>query len=90
MGDVKIKAVAIRHIDGRIFTLPPPARHMDLFHLLPKGELLSGTQGFVTNQDLFVNRTTAYQIAVNANQLIDQSSLGYTPTPGTLYSEDLW
>jgi len=57
--------------------------------MLPKGELASGTQGFITEDDTFVNRTEGYKIALEAGQLLPHDEF-YTHTPGTLYTEDLW
>lgn len=42
-------------------------------------------QGFLTNKNRFVNRTEAYKIAKEVNQLNDRYH-----TEGTLYSEDLY
>lgn len=87
---VKIKSVAIRDRWGLIFTVEPPGRHADILDLAPVGHLRYGISGFMTSDGKFVNRTEAYKIALEANQLLDQNALGHTPTPGTLYSEDLW
>lgn len=43
------------------------------------------TQGFITNENKFVDRKQAWMTAEKANQIIRQSG-GY----GTLYSEDLY
>ena len=42
-------------------------------------------QGFITNTNRFVDRSEAYEIAKNNNQLNDRAH-----TVGTLYSEDLY
>lgn len=89
MGNVIIKAAAIRH-KNVVFFLLPPARHADIFQLLPKGELALGEQGFIIEDGTFVNRTEAYKIAFEANQILPTDRPGHTPTPGTLYTEDLW
>jgi len=83
---VKIVAAAIKHESGRVFFLPQPYRHCDVFMELPKGELANGEQGFMTDENKFVNRTEAYKIADKAGQILRRPDT----TPGTLYTEDLW
>jgi len=77
---------------GLIYSLPAPQRHHHIIHALYKltGKSIGGDyqQGFITNIGRFVNRTEGYEIAKDAEQLLD---LPHVPhTPGTLYSEDLW
>ena len=42
-------------------------------------------QGFLTNLNRFVDRNEAFDIAINASQLINKN-----PIKGILFSEDLW
>lgn len=85
-----IKAAAILLESGEVMTLPAPHRHSDIMLMADShGISLSGsTQGFITSDDEFVDRTEAYKIASEAFQII-HPPFG-TPTPGTLYTEDLW
>jgi hypothetical protein len=53
-----------------------------------KVNTLGHTQGFITSEGQFVDRDESYRIAKNAGQFIFPE--GVTPTPGTLYTEDLW
>lgn len=46
---------------------------------------LKKEQGFITNENKFVNREEAWNIAEAANQIIEVSGV-----KGTLYSEDLY
>lgn len=87
---ITIKAAAIIDKNGKIWTRKPPHRHPDiLLYGEECGEnIYGGIQGFVTSDGKFVDRAEAYKIAKNANQIIYPP--GGTPTPGTLYTEDLW
>lgn len=46
---------------------------------------LPHTQGFITNDDLYLNRQDAFQVALKAKKLINPPG-----TVHTLTSEDLW
>ena len=72
-------------------------RHSDIiknvYNMLGKRSVMNGPdsvgdyiQGFVTNQNKFVNRKEAFEIAKKANQIIE----GKTYSKIELYSEDLW
>lgn len=78
-----IAAVAIKMPDGSIRTKERPARHHELIHDLYEetGEVVTGQQGFVTNEGRFVERKEAYIIAIKADQLDPKR---------TLFSEDVW
>jgi len=86
-----IKASAVkRKSDGKIWT---GKRHGDCFRQIVS-ELGIATvtrkefiQGFVTNEDEFVDRKKAYKIAVDSNQLLQPDDPWASPT---LMSEDLW
>ena len=79
----KIVAVALK-LGDKIYTLPPPARHSDLFKLEEKEILARAEQGFLTNEGQFVTRKQAAVIAVRAGQVKSPS------IPSCLISEDLW
>ena len=82
-----IKAVALKDSTGKIWTLPPPARHGNLFALLKDNGIthVGIKQGFITNLDRYVDRKEGYIIALAANQIKNTSAPG-----DTLVSEDLW
>lgn len=73
-----IVAVAIRHSDGRLFSLPKPARHS---HVLPmagtivteagkkKWALYDGEAGFLDEEGNFLNRDDGWWHAVEAGQI---------------------
>ena len=86
----KIEAAAIKLKDGRIVFKFSPARHSDvMLDISTQGDSLSGAiQGFMTSEGRFVTREEAYKIADAAGQIIQREDV--TPTPGTLYTEDLW
>ena len=88
----EIFCAAIRLADGRAIGTRPGLRHSDIIcELNTYGRDLSGsTQGFLTTDGVFVNRTEGYEIAKAAGQLLPQDRPGHTPTPGTLYTEDMW
>lgn len=84
----EITGVAIKHSDGRIFQLPRPFRHHHVIKVMAQVcELptpITGEQGFVTEEGLFIDRRLAADLALIAEiveELID---------PPNLCSEDLW
>ena len=85
-----IVAVAIK-VDKDIYTLPAPARHQDVYDLIYEKDvsLLQRPhyhcEGFLTNENRFVNRYDAAQIARRAKQIINPNYID-----SILYSEDLW
>lgn len=89
----RIVAAALQHPEtGRVFTLPAPARHCDVMSFMRNEKVRPGEcrQGFVTSSGRFVDRRIGYRLAEAAGQLLPQNRPGHTPTPGTLYTEDLW
>jgi hypothetical protein len=88
----RIFCAAIKLADGRVFCSSPPMRHSDIISdIHAAGDSLRGSiQGFLTSTGVFLNRGFAYQVALAAGQLLPQDRQGHTPTPGTLYTEDLW
>jgi hypothetical protein len=90
--DERIVAAAILHVDGRIFSLPPPNRHNDVIaHMREEGAWghqdheRGHEQGFLTSAGRFVRRKPAKVIAERAGQLLPRA--GGTPA---LFSEDVW
>lgn len=70
--------------NGRLWTLPVPARHHALIQLMAKDGVhcLQESQGFLLSDGRFVVRKAAAMVAYYAGQ-IDE-------IPSTLTSEDLW
>lgn len=84
----RIKAAAIKDHDGTVYQLPPPARHHNVIRLMVEAgrpKPITGEQGFVLEDDRFVDRVTAKQIAVAANQQIPRAM-----NLRELFSEDVW
>lgn len=84
-----IVAVAVRTPYGTI-TKDRPARHGDLWRLLPKGMSPSDDDcehGFLTSHGRFVGREEAATIVVEADQGSPRYWDGYTPR---LFTEDMW
>lgn len=90
VAEMKIRDAAIKLPSGFVATLPRPNRHSDILMQMMAAQIKAseGTQGFITSNGVFVTREEAYKIAHAAGQIIFQD--GVTPTPGTLYTEDLW
>ena len=80
-----IKCVAIK-TKTKIYSLPKPNRHCDVIRLIIKEERNydhDSIQGFLTNDDEFVDRKKALEIAFESGQITKSIS-------SQLYSEDLW
>lgn len=78
-----VAAAAI--IDGQVRALPAPARHHHVLHRYPLTEGHDhGEQGFIDDQEGFVDRIKAAEIALLEKQI---DKLNWPPN---LYSEDLW
>jgi len=83
---VKISNAAIMLADGKILSLPRPARHNDIFgEAWFKENLVGHEQGFTTNKGEFVDRREALLIAMSSGQLIRSPMVA-----GKLHTEDLW
>ena len=84
----RITGVAILTEDGRLFALPRPNRHGNLFALADfhgqDGE--PSVQGFMTNRGRFVDRKEAMSIACQTNG----PWRSVRPDRPELFSEDLW
>jgi len=85
---MKVTAAAIRDDDGKVWTLPAPARHHNILrHMYDSGKpgsFLDG-QGFVLEDGTFVNRKVAAKLAVESGQIKKTEYVD-----GQLFSEDLW
>lgn len=81
---MKIKQAAIRDGEGVVHTLPRPARHHTIMHQFKVKLCEHSVEGFVLEDDTFVDRKTAGKLAVEAEQI---EKLKWPPN---LYSEDLW
>ena len=71
-------------IDGKVQTLPAPARHHNVLHKYPMPEHKHGEQGFIDDSLGFVGRKKAAKIALAEGQVEKLHS------PPWLFSEDLW
>lgn len=82
-----ITHVAVRSLEGRIWTLPPPNRHPNVFYkIIDNYETPGGPddQGFWDDELGFLTRTQAAERARHIGQI---EKLLWPPM---LYSEDLW
>jgi hypothetical protein len=76
---------------GLTFSLPPPARHHNVLHLMHKLEIpdrpiwIMSRQGFLLSNGSWVSRKDAWLVAVAAEQLLDRAGNG-----PELFSEDVW
>lgn len=84
-----VVSVAVRTDDGLIHTLPRPARHHDVVHLLAEAfdhpSRNTDEQGFLLSSGRFCRRKPAKIVAEEAGQLLPRAS-----TLPELYSEDVW
>lgn len=82
-----IARAAVRHPSGKVYSLPPPARHHDVLATIDhRNGRLTCQQGFETSKGRFVSRTEAMLIARLEGQLVpDMPEWG-----DELYSENLW
>ena len=71
-------------IDEKTRALPAPARHHDIIAKYPKPDHKQGAQGFIDDQQGFVGRIQAGDIARSEGQIKELK------WPPYLYSEDLW
>jgi hypothetical protein len=91
LGEEEITAAAIRDQDGKVWTLPQPARHCDVLkHIYeqtgkPTLGLHGDHQGFVTDTGRYVTRREGEIVARAKCQIKRGRIIG-----GELTSEDLW
>ena len=85
---IRVVAAAVNH-EGKVWTLPAPARHHNVLRYMVehgvKTPIRAGTedQGFVRSDGKFVSRSAALRIARQADQVGDLIG-------SILTSEDLW
>lgn len=79
-----ITSAAIRK-DGKIYTLPAPARHHHIIHKFKLGQPREDDQGFIDSVHGYVRRAPALKIAIKNNQLLKEPI-----HPRKLFSEDVW
>ena len=81
-----IKAAAIRNKEtGVVWSLPVPARHHDLIWVCTEWDQSKFEQGFLTDDNRYVDRIEAKQIAIANNQLLPRAG-----NLDALFSEDVW
>jgi hypothetical protein len=100
-----ITHVAIKDVNGKIWSLPKPNRHGDIFLQnkltgIDNKPLRGGIQGFLNDKGVFLDRKEAFIEAINNNQVlppynpIDPSQrkwdLSVDKTYRELFSEDVW
>ena len=87
-GRERIVAAAVKR-KGAVTALAPPARHGSVI-AVAKGSG-QARMGFITSRGRFVDRKSAWTVAVKAGQ-VDPSKTGHTVNspPQALVSEDLW
>ena len=85
-----VQSAAIKW-EGLVLSMDRPARHGDLIRELSRlglPEACHGEQGFVTSDGKFVDRQSAYEIAMRAGQILATAQSLF---PGRdLFTEDLW
>lgn len=84
-----IHAVAIKY-KGVLYTLPQPARHYELMHLINEDTgnnfiFGQGENGFITDTGEFLGRVGAGKHALACGQCKSIASAS-----GELYSEEVW
>lgn len=88
--EMKIVAAAVM-FDQWIYTMPPPARHWNIVHLMDSKlgirQDYRSEQGFMTDTGDFMRRKPAMRIAEAAGQLLKPITGNRTRD---LFSEDLW
>ncbi len=85
---MKIDRAAVCTCGGKVFSVPQPGRHADVFRLMQEeGELkpIGAEQGFLLTDGRFVRRIPAKHIAREAGQLLPHA-MGFRE----LFSEDVW
>lgn len=81
---VMILQAAIKDPTGVVHTLLKPARHHNILHLMSLQQRQGAIQGFITDDNIFVDRIEAASLALKHKQI------GHLQWPPNLYSEDLW
>lgn len=87
----RIAAVAICY-RGKVWTLPPPARHHNVIRLIADetGEThidcRDRAQGFIDTEGRYLDRFQALAVALANKQVLDENDI----RAGRLFSEDVW
>lgn len=89
-----IVAAAVKH-DGMVCFVPRPGRHYHVLRQMAAAGInipITGEQGFVTSDGVFVGRYEARDIAREAGQLIPRNGSGvpHVMQHPQLFSEDVW
>lgn len=87
-----VVAAAFRSQSGLVFYVPRPGRHHDIIRAAADAGIptpITGTQGFIDNDGVFMNRKEAMLVALEAKQPIIREDAHNYPG-GSLFSEDLW
>lgn len=82
--------VAVRTVEGRVFSLPKPARHCEVYQVIARSipdwkQRRGDLDGFATHSGRFFTRDQALRSAKRSGQLAEDPKHGTTLT-----SEDLW
>jgi hypothetical protein len=97
-----ITHVAIKDVNSRVWSLPSPNRHGDVFRLIQaEGDpslLLEQVQGFLNDSGEFLTRLEAWHEAYRCGQVLgaynpvnpSQRSGEPRTEVGPLFSEDIW
>lgn len=88
----RVVSAAVIGPDGKLYTMPPPARHVDVVSYMHyihdvryPGNEPSGCKGFILSNGEFADRVLARKCAEANKQLIAGCSQGIE-----LYSDDVW
>lgn len=87
---LRVVAAAIRDDEGKVWSLPAPARHYQVIRFMRESGYVGGVngpdqQGFLLSDGRFARRKAAGPVARKAGQLKDGKLIG-----SVLTSEDLW
>lgn len=98
-----ITHVAIKDVEGRVWSLPKPNRHGDVIKLIQQQPnwqriVTNAVAGFLNDQGVFLDRTEAWFEAHKGKQIlppynpVNPSQRAGKPSevPGQLFSEDIW
>ena len=100
-----ITHVAIKDINGNIWSVPKPYRHGHIFLMnkqkgINNEPLRNGIQGFINDKNEFLDRKEAFYEAFKSAQILPPMkpngdgernwNLKPDPTPRELFSEDIW
>lgn len=88
----KIEAVAVLDVDRQnMYVMPPPNRHRHVIQAMSENGIVSGKEGFITDELKFVDREVALIYAMSNKQLRIRPAASPTDYAGSeLFSEDLW